>query len=72
MSKIYGDVSGMIFNFSIEDDKNIRRHVTKIEVMNMTKIGTHIEEKILFTCRRLDNGHPILAWEKDLNLPKNK
>lgn len=61
---------GKIVDFNPLNPRNrkTRSHVAKVEIMKIEKIQDVIGETTLtlLTCRRLDNGHPVLAWYSDL------
>ncbi len=66
---------GDIVNFSLPKGAG-RDHIAKVEIMsqNWTPMFDsskllHVQErpfKMLYTCRRVDNGTVVLAWEEDL------
>lgn len=56
---------GEIANFSLMRNGK-RNHITRVEMMSAsTAIG-----RTIYTCRRMDNGIVILAFEEDLQKPK--
>lgn len=56
---------GEIANFSLLRNGK-RNHVTKVEIMSCTTAVN----RTIFTCRRVDNGIVILAFDEDLQKPK--
>jgi hypothetical protein len=57
---------GDICNFRIDQDN----HICKVEIMNFAMVWSGQENggysRQLFTCRRINNGSIVLAWEEDL------
>ena len=52
-------------------------HIAKVEVVKMERLTWHhpttgeiTETRELYTCRRLNNGSVVLAWQENLTLEK--
>ncbi len=60
----------MTVSFSLRvNGTDTRNHVCKVEIMKLEEVETRFKPKTLFTCRRIDNGNVVLAWEEDFNRP---
>jgi hypothetical protein len=57
---------GQIYSFSLPSTWGLRNHICKVQVVD--RVPTDGGTGYYFLCRRIDNGHPVLAFEGDLRL----
>ncbi len=55
---------GQIYNFSLPSSFGLRNHICKVQVID--RVSTEGNTGCYYVCRRVENGHPVLAFEDDL------